>query len=100
MLMFLMRTLRAALPFALASVCLAGCQVSDSSRGAGQPPLMSAAASNPPWDLGDIAVNDATRSDFDQQPYIEDAKAGGDSDHEITGDDCLGMIVDECAPGL
>jgi hypothetical protein len=50
--------------------------------------------------LGHTAVNDATRSDFDQQQYIEDAKAGGDGDHEITGYDRLGMIVDECVPGL
>ena len=48
--------------------------------------------------LGHTAVNDTTRSDFDQQQYIEDAKAGGDGDHEITGDDRLGMIVDKCVP--
>jgi hypothetical protein len=50
--------------------------------------------------LGHTAVNDATRSDLDQQQYIEDTEAGGDGDHEITGDDRLRMIVDECVPGL
>ena len=50
--------------------------------------------------LGHTAVNDATRSDFDQQQYIEDAKAGGDGDHEITSDDRLDMIVDKCVPGF
>jgi len=40
-----------------------------------------------------IVVNDATRSDFDQQQYIEDTKAGGAGDHEITGDDSLRMII-------
>jgi hypothetical protein len=50
--------------------------------------------------LGHIEVNDAARSDFDQQQYIEDTKAGGDGDYEIAGDDRLGMIVDECVPGL
>ena len=45
-------------------------------------------------------MNDATRSDFDQQQYIEDTKTDGDGGHEITGDDRLGMIVDECVPGL
>jgi hypothetical protein len=41
-----------------------------------------------------------TRSDLHQQQYIEDTKAGGDGDHEITGHDRLGMIVDESVPGL
>jgi len=45
--------------------------------------------------LGHIAVNDAPRSDFDQQQYIEDTQPDGDCDHEIAGDDRLGMIVDE-----
>ena len=50
--------------------------------------------------LGHTAVNDATRADLDQNQYIEDTKAGGDGDHEITGDDRLRMILDECLPGL
>lgn len=50
--------------------------------------------------LRHIEVNDATRSDVDQQQYIENTKAGGDGDHEITGDDRLGMIVNETLPGL
>ena len=50
--------------------------------------------------LGHIAVKNATRSDFDQQQHVEDTKAGGDGDHEITGNDRLRIIVDECLPGL
>ncbi len=38
---------RIALALGLVLLCMAGCQASDSSRGAGQPPFMSAAASNP-----------------------------------------------------
>ncbi|HKW61638.1 MAG TPA: M28 family peptidase [Candidatus Acidoferrum sp.] len=53
-------SLRTALLFGLAFVCLAGCQASDSSRGAGQPPFMSTAASNPPQGANDAPPADKT----------------------------------------
>ncbi len=50
--------------------------------------------------LRHMEVNDAPRSDVDQQQYIENPKAGGDGDDAITGDDRLGVIVNESLPGL
>ena len=53
-------TLRTTWLLGLAFVCLAGCQASDSSRGAGQPPFMSAAASKPRQGANDAPTADKT----------------------------------------
>lgn len=77
----LMRTLRGAMPFALVSVCLAGCQASDSSRGAGQPPFMSTAASNPPQASDDAPPPDKTGGFDGKRAYALVAKQVGFGPH-------------------
>lgn len=81
MLTFLMRTLRTALPFALISVCLAGCQASDSSRGAGQPPFMSTAAVNPPQASDEAPPPDKTGGFDGKRAYGLVAKQVGFGPH-------------------
>lgn len=65
----------------LAVVCLAGCQASDSSRGAGQPPFMSAAASNPPQGANDAPPPDQTGGFDGKRAYELVAKQVGFGPH-------------------
>ena len=73
--------LRIALLFGLAFVCLAGCQTSDSSRGAGQPPFMSAAASNPPQGADDAPPPGKTGGFDGKRAYALVAKQVGFGPH-------------------
>ncbi len=65
----------------LALVCLAGCQASDSSRGAGQPPFMSTAASNPPASSDDAPPPDKTGGFDGKRAYGLVAKQVGFGPH-------------------
>lgn len=93
MLTFLMRTFRAALPLALVSVCLAGCQASDSSRGAGQPPFMTAAASNPPQASDDAPPPDKTGGFDGKRAYELVAKQVGFGPHP-SGSPAIAKVQD------
>ena len=73
--------LRDVLLFHLALVCLAGCQTSDSSRGAGQPPFMSAAASPPPQASDDAPPPDKTGGFNGKRAYALVAKQVGFGPH-------------------
>ena len=73
--------LRNVLLFHLALVCLAGCQNSDSSRGAGQPPFMSAAASPPPQASDDAPPPDKTGGFNGKRAYALVAKQVGFGPH-------------------
>jgi len=72
---------RKVLFFNLALVCLAGCQNSDSSRGAAQPPFMSAAASNPPEASDDAPPADKTGGFDGKRAYALVAKQVGFGPH-------------------
>ena len=73
--------LRTALLFSLVLVCLAGCQASDSSRGAGQPPFMSAPASNPPQASDEAPPPDKTGGFDGKRAYALVAKQVGFGPH-------------------
>jgi hypothetical protein len=60
---------------------MAGCQASDSSRGAGQPPFMSAAASNPPATSDDAPPPDKTGGFDGKRAYALVAKQVGFGPH-------------------
>jgi len=72
---------RIALALGLVLVCMAGCQASDSSRGAGQPPFMSAAASNPPAISDDAPPPDKTGGFDGKRAYALVAKQVGFGPH-------------------
>jgi len=72
---------RIALTLGLVLVCMAGCQASDSSRGAGQPPFMSAAASNPPATSDDAPPPDKTGGFDGKRAYALVAKQVGFGPH-------------------
>jgi len=74
-------SVRTVLVFNLALVCLAGCQASDSSRGPGQPPFMSAAASNPPQASDDAPAPDKTGGFDGKRAYALVAKQVGFGPH-------------------
>lgn len=78
---FSTNSLRTALLFGLALVCLAGCQASDSSRGAGQPPFMSTAASNLPQASDDAPPPDKTGGFDGKRAYALVAKQVGFGPH-------------------
>jgi len=78
---FSANSLRNVLLFNLALVCLAGCQASDSSRGAGQPPFMGAAASNPPATSDDAPPPDKTGGFDGKRAYALVAKQVGFGPH-------------------
>ena len=78
---FSANSLRTALLFSLVLVCLAGCQASDSSRGAGQPPFMSTAASNPPQASDDAPSPDQTGGFDGKRAYALVAKQVGFGPH-------------------
>lgn len=65
---------RTALLFSVAFVCLVGCQASDSSRSAGQPPFMSAAAANPLQAPDDAPPPDTTGGFDGKRAYALVAK--------------------------
>ena len=71
---FFANSLRTALILSFAFVCLVGCQASDSSRGAGQPPFMSATASNPPQASDDAPPADKTGGFDGKRAYALVAK--------------------------
>ncbi|HKW34322.1 MAG TPA: M28 family peptidase [Candidatus Acidoferrum sp.] len=78
---FSANSLRTFLIFNLALVGLAGCQASDSSRGAGQPPFMSAPASNPPQGADDAPPPDKTGGFDGKRAYAMVAKQVGFGPH-------------------
>jgi len=78
---FSANSLQHVLVFNLALVCLAGCEASDSSRGAGQPPFMSAAASNPPQASDDALPPDKTGGFDGKRAYALVAKQVGFGPH-------------------
>jgi glutaminyl-peptide cyclotransferase len=78
---FSANSLQNVLVFNLALVCLAGCQANDSSRGAGQPPFMSAAASNPPQASDDALPPDKTGGFDGKRAYALVAKQVGFGPH-------------------
>lgn len=69
--------LRTVLLLNLLVFCLGGCQASDSSRGAGQPPFMSAPASNPPQASDDAPPPDKTGGFDGKRAYALVAKQVG-----------------------
>lgn len=85
--------LRTALPFGLALVCLAGCRASDSSRGAGQPPFMSTAASNPPQASDDAPRPDKTGGFDGKRAYELVAKQVGFGPHP-SGSPAIAKVQD------
>lgn len=78
---FSANSLRTALIFCFAFVSLAGCQASDSSSGAGQPPFMSATASNPPQAADDAPPPDKTGGFDGKRAYTLVAKQVGFGPH-------------------
>lgn len=78
---FSVNSLRTALLISLALVCLAGCQANDSSRGAGQPPFMSTAASNPPQASDDAPPPDKSGGFDGKRAYALVAKQVGFGPH-------------------
>ena len=78
---FSANSLRTALIFCFAIVSLAGCQASDSSSGAGQPPFMSATASNPPQAADDAPPPDKTGGFDGKRAYTLVAKQVGFGPH-------------------
>ena len=78
---FSKNSLRTTWLLGLAFVCLAGCQVSDSSRGAGQPPFMSTAASNSPQGANDAPPADKTGGFDGKRAYELVAKQVGFGPH-------------------
>ena len=74
-------SLGAAFLLGLAFVGLTGCQTSDSSRGAGQPPFMSTAASNPPQGANDAPSPDKTGGFDGKRAYELVAKQVGFGPH-------------------
>lgn len=74
-------SLRTILFFSFAVACLAGCQAGDSSRGAGQPPFMSTAASNPPQASDDAPPADNTGGFDGKRAYALVAKQVGFGPH-------------------
>src|SRR5207248_9421650 len=50
--------------------------------------------------LGRIEMNQASRSDFQGDKHIDDAKGGGYGGEEIASHDCLGVIFQESRPAL
>jgi len=63
-----------------------------------QPP--EAAVSTAPRDDADIEVSDSARSHFYHREDIQHPKAGRHRDEKVAGQNALGMIVDNCHPGL
>jgi hypothetical protein len=78
---FFANSLRTSLLLGLALVGLAGCQASDSSRGTGQPPFMSAAAANPPQASDDAPPPDKTGGFDGKRAYALVAKQVGFGPH-------------------
>ena len=85
--------LRTALLFGLAFVCLAGCQASDSSRGAVQPPFMSTAAANPPQASDDAPPPDKTGGFDGKRAYALVAKQVGFGPHP-SGSPAIAKVQD------
>src|SRR5207248_2393122 len=50
--------------------------------------------------LGRIEMNQTSRSDFQGDKHIDDAKGGGYGGEEIATHDCLGVIFQESRPAL
>ena len=90
---FSANSLRIVLLFSFAFVCLVGCQASDSSRGAGQPPFMSAAASNPPQGTDDAAPPDKTGGFDGKRAYALVAKQVGFGPHP-SGSPAIAKVQD------
>ena len=90
---FFANFLRTALLFGLALVCLAGCQASDSSRGVGQPPFMSSAASNPPQVSDDAPAPDKTGGFDGKRAYGLVAKQVGFGPHP-SGSPAIAKVQD------
>lgn len=90
---FSANSLRAALLFSVAFVCLAGCQASDSSRSAGQPPFMSAAAANPPPASDDAPPPDTTGGFDGRRAYALVAKQVGFGPHP-SGSPAIAKVQD------
>ena len=90
---FSANSFRTVLFVSLAFVCLAGCQVSDSSRGAGQPPFMSAVAANPPQAADDAPPPDKTGGFDGKRAYELVAKQVGFGPHP-SGSPAIAKVQD------
>jgi glutaminyl-peptide cyclotransferase len=90
---FSANSLRNALLFSLALVCLAGCQASDSSSSAGQPPFMSAAAANPPQASDEVPPPDKTGGFDGKRAYSLVAKQVGFGPHP-SGSPAIAKVQD------
>lgn len=90
---FSANSLRTTLLFGLALVCLAGCQASNSSRGAGQPPFMSATASSPPQASGEAPPPDKSGGFDGKRAYALVAKQVGFGPHP-SGSPAIAKVQD------
>lgn len=90
---FSANSLRIAVLWNLALVCFAGCQASDSSRGAGQPPFMSAAAANPPQTSDDAPPPDKTGGFDGKRAYALVVKQVGFGPHP-SGSQAIAKLQD------
>lgn len=90
---FSANSLPTALLFSVAFVGLAGCQASDSSRSAGQPPFMSGAAGSPPQVSDDAPPPDTTGGFDGKRAYALVAKQVGFGPHP-SGSPAIAKVQD------
>jgi hypothetical protein len=50
--------------------------------------------------LGDVEVENASRSDLHGDKYIQDTETGSNRDEEVAGHNSVGMVAHECGPTL